>query len=320
MIGGSNPKFLKHDKKVPYNIRLPQRLIDKYNSYAELTGNTTTNIINNILDDFISDKVVMNDYLENTGGVSVKIPYVIYQKSRFIANDSKSIKPLEYDLLHYTNLDKYQYIVDEKDILPKENYDDSYDKDYYDIYSENYFAELFEVKKIPNNLDISNGDSYVANKSTLQFNEDAIHSGIELFVYNIIETIFADADLNFTNIDSFDNCLYCLYFEVDENNDVSVFLMDYMKAINLLSASGNDDYKDLIIACATELKDVDNVVNSYYDNLINGSEEYEFKDDKYDTLNVKLFKECKAECNKLVDIIANGYNSNNIIRFGKWKH
>ena len=28
----SNPKFLNVEKKVPYNIRLPQRLIDKYNA------------------------------------------------------------------------------------------------------------------------------------------------------------------------------------------------------------------------------------------------------------------------------------------------
>ena len=82
----SNPKFLNIEKKIPYSVRLPQRLIDKLNAYAELNGNTTTNIINNILNDFISDKVIMNDYLDNTGGVAVKIPYAINQKNMIINN------------------------------------------------------------------------------------------------------------------------------------------------------------------------------------------------------------------------------------------
>ena len=39
----ANPKFLAVEKKVPYNLRLPQKLIDDLNAYAEITGNTTTN-------------------------------------------------------------------------------------------------------------------------------------------------------------------------------------------------------------------------------------------------------------------------------------
>ena len=80
----ANPKFLSVEKKVPYNIRLPQRLIDKYNAYAELTGNTTTNIINTVLDDFISDKIVLNDYLDYIGGTTIKIPYNLNHKELLI--------------------------------------------------------------------------------------------------------------------------------------------------------------------------------------------------------------------------------------------
>lgn len=297
----SNPKFLNVEKKVPYNIRLPKRLIDKLNAYAELSGNTTTNIINNVLSDFLSDKNVLNDYLDNTGGVTVKIPYATNQKYNFISN--------EWNLKDYNSTETLvYYVVDTR-------------------YSETYFAELFEIKRISNNLDIYNGDSYVANKKQLLFNKNAIHSGIELFIYNITETIFADA-LLIKDFDSFINCLYCLYFEVTANDDVNVYLIDYLTAINLLSASGNDEYKDLIIAAATELKDIDNVVSSFKDDFNNGELEIA---DKYlhgdqpdnatyskavDELHEKINAECKAKCDELVNVIADGYNSNNIIRFG----
>lgn len=299
MIGGSNPKFLKYEKKVPYNVRLPKRLIDKLNAYADLTGNTTTNIINLVIDDFLSDKNVLNDYLDNIGGVTVKIPYAINQKINII-NFKYNLDDLKDD--------KIAFGTGERII-------------------ETYFAELFEVKKIPNNLDIYNGDSYVANKSILKFNHNAIHSGIELFIYNITETIFADGLLT-KEYDSFVNCLYCLYFEVSASGDVNVYLIDYLTAINLLSASGNETYKDLIIAAATELSDIDNVVNSYADDFNNAeievAEKYLHGDqadngkyaDAVDELETRLKAECKAKCDELVDVIANGYNSNNIILFG----
>ena len=299
----SNPKFLNVEKKVPYNIRLPKRLIDKLNAYAELSGNTTTNIINNVLDDFLSDKNVLNDYLDNIGGVTVKIPYALFQKNRFIKN--------KFNLKDYNSTETLRV-----------NYGDG-------IVNETYFAELFEIKMISNNLDIYNGDSYVANKNILKFNHNAIHSGIELFIYNTTETIFSDVnDFYSDDVDSFINCLYCLYFEVTANDDVNVYLIDYLTAINLLSASGNDEYKDLIIAAATELSDIDNVVNSYVDEFnaaeIEIADKYLHGDhadnDAYTKAVDELYErnnaECKAKCDELVDVIANGYNSNNIIRFG----
>ena len=248
----------------------------------------------------------MNDYLDNIGGVTVKIPYALFQKNRFIKN--------KFNLKDYNSTETLRV-----------NYGDG-------IVNETYFAELFEIKMISNNLDIYNGDSYVANKNILKFNHNAIHSGIELFIYNTTETIFSDVnDFYSDDVDSFINCLYCLYFEVTANDDVNVYLIDYLTAINLLSASGNDEYKDLIIAAATELSDIDNVVNSFKDDFDNAepeiAEKYLSADDpsknKYDeyskaveSLESKIKAECKAKCDELVDVIANGYNSNNIIRFG----
>ena len=301
----ANPKFLSVEKKVPYSIRLPQRLIERLNGYAELTGNTTTNVINNILDDFLSDKVVLNDYLENVGGLTVKIPCVVYQKHRLTSDDESA-----YNLLNYSKSETYNYEI-ETAIG-------------YETISETYFAELFEIKKIPNNLDINNNDSYVANKKTLLFNDNATHSGIELFIYNIADSMFADATL-VNEFDSFTNCLYCLYFEVDENNNADVYLIDYMKAINLLSASGNENYKDLIIAVVTELNDVDEIANYYFVELDERKADLTFESEKdyaenYEYEVEMLEKELQDKYLSLVKTsltgIADKYNSGNIIAFG----
>lgn len=283
----SNPKFLNVEKRVPYNVRLPKRLIEKLNAYAELSGNTTTNIVTTVLDDFLSDKNVLNDYLEDIGGVTVKIPYVTHQKWCFIAN--------YWNLKNYNSTERLEY-------------------DYYDsVAVETYFSELFEIKKIPNNLDIYNGDSYVANENALIVNEflNVIHSGVEFFIYNITETIFTDVNLS-GELDSFIECLYCLYFEVTVNNTVNVYLIDYLTAINLLSASGNEEYKDILIAASTELSDIDNVVLKFRDDFLSADEDLK-ADNGFEN---EIKDECKAECDKLVAAIADRYNSNNIILFG----
>lgn len=300
MAGRSNPKFLNVEKKVVYNIRLPQRLIDKYNAYSELTGNTTTNIVINVLEDFIADKVVLNDYLDNIGGVAVKIPYSTYQKSTFINNN--------WNLKDYTTEEK---LTDVSDISPYEPFN----------------AELFEIRKIPNNLDIKDGDSYVANKNILKINHNAIHSGIELFVYNISDVLF-DRALSTDEFDSFIKCLYCLYFETKANYDVDVYLIDYSTAVNLLSASGNEYYKNLIIAVATELKKIDDLIAEYesefFINEYKIAKKYLYDDDdenaKYEKAVDELIEEYKPEYDSkyksAVDEIADKYNSGNIIRFG----
>lgn len=275
----ANPKFLSVEKKVPYNIRLPQRLIDKYNAYAELTGNTTTNIINTVLNDFISDKIVLNDYLDYIGGTTIKIPYYLSQKEFLIS--------------------KGYYLEQLRD----------------SIANGKLTAETFEIKRIPNNLDVYVDDSYkTINTSGI------IHSGIELFIYDISESIFNEqlSDMSLLN------SLYCLYFEVKENDKVRTYLIDYLSAINLLSASGNEHYKDLIISAVTELKDADKIIDKYKaeysakdDELI---KEYSDESELYFDGIVKAIDELKSEYGALIKEklteIGNKYNSGNVILFG----
>lgn len=275
----ANPKFLSVEKKVPYNIRLPQRLIDKYNAYAELTGNTTTNIINTVLDDFISDKIVLNDYLDYIGGTTIKIPYNLNHKNFLIKRG--------------------YYLEQLRDSLADSK----------------LTAETFEIRKIPNNLDVYVDDSYkTINTSGI------IHSGIEFFIYDISETIFNEE----LNDMSLLNALYCLYFEVNENDKVRTYLIDYLSAINLLSASGNEYYKDLIIGAVAELKDADEIIDKYNADVSAMDKEIikKYSDDAESLFNEldKALTELKSEYHILIQDklteIGNKYNSGNVIILG----
>ena len=278
----ANPKFLNVEKKVPYNIRLPASLIDKYNAYAEITGNTTTNIINKALSDFIADKTVNNDYLNNVGGVSLKIPYAPYQKKNVISGSYGRM-----------NLESYGDHVT------------------FGEYRETYFTESFVIKKIPNNLDIIAGDSYAANKNTLKFNHNAVHSGIEFFIYPDIISVLLDDDAAMIN------SLYCLYFEIDAADGVDTYLIDYLTAINLLSASGNEYYKNLLISCISELNKLDDTFNEYLDALKDKTDNVNYSTaDGFDDDKEKVLKNYKPELESGLSAITDKYNSGNVVRIG----
>ena len=278
----ANPKFLAVEKKVPYNLRLPQDLIDKLNAYAEITGNTTTNIINKALTDFMKDKTVSNDYLDNIGGVSLKIPYAVYQKKTIISRSFNA-----------NNL---------------ESYGDTFNSG---EYAETYFAESFVIKKIPNNLDVIADDSFTANKNTLKFNQNAVHHGIEFFIYpGIIDVLLTDDKLMI-------NSLYCLYFEVSADNSVKTYLIDDLTAINLLSASGNEYYKNILISCISELNKLDDTFNEYLDALKDKTDDVNYSlTDEFEHDKQRVLKKYKPLLASGLDEIAGKYNSGDVVRIG----
>lgn len=276
----ANPKFLNVEKKVPYNLRLPQKLIDDLNAYADITGNTTTNIINKALSDFMNGKIVSNAYLNDVSGVSIKIPYAINQKKSII-KDADSLESLNSD---YYGLGSYR---------------------------ETYFAESFVVKRIPNNLDTISGDSYSANKHGLLYNHNALHHGIEFFIYPGFIEISVTDDLPMIN------SLYCLYFEFDAGDNVNTYLIDYLTAINLLSKSGNEIYKNLLISCVSELNKLDETFNEYLDALNDKTGDVDFVSyDDFDKTKQKILKKYKPLLESGLNGIADKYNSGNIVRIG----
>ena len=64
------PKYLPVKKKIPYTVRLPEHLLNSLNAYADLTGNTTTNVVIDVLTDFMKDKIVFNDYLRDVSSIT----------------------------------------------------------------------------------------------------------------------------------------------------------------------------------------------------------------------------------------------------------
>ena len=155
----SKPKYLPIPKKIPYNIRLPKHLLDSLNAYAELTGNTTTDVVIGALNDFIKDKTVYNDYLANVNGISIKLPMVSDEKAEFYNAN-----------------------------LIGEN---SATELFQEISGYNATTVAYEILKIPNNLDVFN-DEFGFVTPDERIAAKGKHSGIEFVVipdfYNYIIT------------------------------------------------------------------------------------------------------------------------------------
>ena len=222
----SKPKYLPIPKKVPYNIRLPKHLQDKLNAYADLSGNTTTDIVIGALNDFIKDKTVFNDYLPNIKGISIRLPMLSDEKTDF----------------YNTNLIG----------------DNSAAELYHETAGYSATTEAYEILKIPNNLDIfseSFGYYSMFNRIGMKGN----HSGIEFVVIPDFYTYSYD------NGDDILGVLYCLYFEVETNELKSIKIIDYMDAINKANDVGNVDLKNTIISCVNELKELEmNIADGEY--------------------------------------------------------
>ena len=217
-----------------------------------------------------------------------------------------------FDLTKDTLDIKIPYNLNHKELLIKKGYYLEQLRD--SLADAELTAETFEIKRIPNNLDVYVDDSYKTINTT-----DVIHSGIEFFIYDISQSI-----LNELNDISLLNALYCLYFEVNENDKVRTFLIDYLSAINLLSASGNEYYKDLIIGAVAELKEADEIIDKYNAELSAMDNElikkYSENNELYVNEMDKAIDELQSEYivliqDKLTEI-GNKYNSGNVILLG----
>lgn len=212
-MSGSLPKYLPVQKKVPYNIRMPKQLLDSLNAYAELTGNTTTDVVINALNDLMKNKVVTNTYLSNIDGLAIEIPMLSTEKEMFYNADL--LKGLVYP--------SYDSLGDTIDVKAK--------------------SEPYEIFKIPNNLDKFN-EKFGYYSMIDGIGGSGFHSGIEF-------AILPDAYNYRGNVDVFD-ALYCFYFIVKDNQVRSIELINYLDAINLLNGV-NDCIKNNLVLCVKEL-------------------------------------------------------------------
>lgn len=256
----SNPKYLPIPKKIPYNIRMPQHLLDKLNSYAELTGNTTTDVVIGALNDFMKGKIVYNDYLPNLNGLSLRLPVISSEKTEF----------------YNTNL------------IGENSANDLFNE----VSGYEATTEDFEILKIPNNLDVFN-ETFGYHSFNNNIGTFGNHKGIEFF---IIPEVYTDYSID---NDVFDT-LYCLYFIVDNHKLKSIELIDYLDAINIANDNGKVTFKNNLILCINELKELENKV----------------KDGGFDGAEYSGTGEITNRILDAITIIADKYNSGNIIPLG----
>ena len=211
------PKYLSVKKKIPYNIRMPENLLNSLNAYANLTENTTTDIVINVLTEFMENKIVFNDYLADVESKTIKIPVNADAKSSIIANDN-----LNSNLLNgFTGAICY------------------IDAEFYEQAIKQTATATIEIKRIPNNLDEFDGYTY-------KFVNKHQHKGIEFFVYTPEE---AEVMCDYIEY------LYCFYFEIS-GNETNIYLIDELDAINRL-ANADLTTKELLIGCIKELESLE---------------------------------------------------------------
>ena len=161
-MSGSNPKYLPIPKKIPYNIRMPKPLLDKLNAYAELTGNTTTDIVISALNNFINNKTVYNSYLPNIKGITIEIPVLAHQKMDFYNSNIIGENPADE---MYNELSGYPATT-----------------------------EAFEVLKIPNNTDSFNAEFGFTTPVGNVIGKGK-HSGIEFVILPDVYTYYDNDDV-----------------------------------------------------------------------------------------------------------------------------
>ena len=225
-MSGSNPKYLQIPKKVPYNIRLPKPLLDKLNAYAEITGNTTTDIVIGALNDFIKDKTVYNTYLDDVKGLSIRLPVIANEKAMFINSN----------------------------ITMDETYS-AYDS-FIDLNGYEATTEPYEILYIPNNLDVFD-ETFGYITPVERIAAKGKHSGIEVAILPEIYSYYDN--------DNILDALYCFYFEVEMDKVKTIKLIDYMDAINKANDVDNLNLKNKIISCVNELNALTETVSADVD-------------------------------------------------------
>lgn len=294
----ANPKFIPVESKVLINARLPKSLTDQLEKYSEITGNTKTDIFTTALAEYFDNITVDNTYLSDVSGITLKIPFTPHQK--------------KYCINHKTDLTTIinnSMLADDK-----------------------FFNETFEILKIPNNLDIFDGETYKTDGISYNYNiadslvnVNVVHSGIEFFIYpDLYETLIETDNVNAADM------LYCFYFEVTANDDLIIRLIDYVTAINLLSKANNDIVKNLLISCYKDLDSISDMEfernneiestfkkeNAEYNNPYADPEMNVDPDILYDDVSERISKKYNSDINELINAVANKFNTGNIIKLG----
>ena len=204
-------------KKVSYSFRVEERLLEDIKSYSNATGRKLPETFNYLLKKSLEGVNVNNTYLKNYEGVIINITFMEYQK-------------------HYT------YGVD--NVLTDTWYTLTIGATDYTNF--NFEGLLYEVEKIPNNLDKwINGAGYISNNGYL-------HEGI---CFVIVPELILHDKVCLTQ-ESITNCLKFIYFGLKKDNTLEIRSISYKDCFRRLKEAGND--KDLVL-----FKKIDGIIYNY---------------------------------------------------------
>ena len=197
------PKFLDDPfKKVSYSFRVEERLLEDIKQYAKATDKKLPETFNFLLKKSLEGLNVNNTYLNDYEGVIINITF------------------MEFEL-------NYTYGVD--NVITDKFY--TYTKGATDYTNFNFDGLLYEVDKIPNNLDRwFNDRGYYSN------NSNYVHEGVCLVI--VPELILHDKTC--ITQESIINCLKFIYFALKLDNTLEIRSISYKDCYRRLKEVGND--------------------------------------------------------------------------------
>ena len=213
------PKFLDDPfKKVSYSFRVEERLLEDIKSYANAEGMKLPETFNYLLKKSLEGINVNNTYLNDYEGVLINITF------------------MEFEL-------NYTYGVD--NVITDEFY--TFTRGATDYTNFNFDGLLYEVDKIPNNLDKwFNDKGYYSNNASYE------HEGVCLLI--VPELILHDKTC--ITQESITNCLKFIYFALTLTGTIEVKSISYKDCYRRLKKVGNDT--DLI-----KFKNIDKLIYKF---------------------------------------------------------
>lgn len=238
-------KFLDDPfKKVAYSFRIEERLLNDVKKYAKATNRKLPETFNYLIRESLKGYNLDNTYLSDFEGLIINVTHIVKDPNS-IRTDAR-----RYGSDNFLNFEKE--------------------------------GVLYEVKKIPNNLDVWDTELGYFSKQ-----KDLLHEGVSVLVAP--EIVFN----NVFNIsqDYIMDCLKYIYFKMDLNGEVTVSNISYKECFRKLKEAGNDEllYKFKSIYATIEkfsnafvemiIKADDNrgkkdFINELYANLLNFANKY----------------------------------------------
>lgn len=267
--GGAPPKYLdlETETKKQVNFRLPIDIIEKLQTLAKFTNKTNTEIVTELLTDYLSNKILTNNYLDLETEIYLKIPeqdeikHALYVTAQDIENNKRELKQREF--ITIANINKFYF---DNLLETLGNQSTSTLGDLLNLSSpliEEIREGVLETIKnyivllIPNNLD--QFDNVNLTYKTLFKDGQEGHAGIDFL-------IIPDVSDDLINND-FRECLYIFYFKHYEEN-TEIYLIDYVDAVEIIGDK-NENLKNLLrmiilnLANAETKDDVKQLASTY---------------------------------------------------------